>query len=70
MRVALSTNRKPKARPNGAAADYLEMQRREKWRADTMAKDAKDERDILELLQEELAFIERGGYGRSVRTAA
>jgi hypothetical protein len=35
------------------------------------AKDAKaaaDERDILELLQEELAFIEQGGYGRSVRT--
>ena len=29
---------------------------------------AKDERDILEILQEELAFIEKGGYGRSVRT--
>ena len=27
-----------------------------------------DERDILELLKEELAFIESGGYGRSVRT--
>ena len=34
-----------------------------------MTKDAKkDERDILELLREELAFIEQGGYGRSVRT--
>ena len=36
-----------------------------------MAKDAeaaKDTRDILELLKEELAFIEQGGYGRSVRT--
>jgi hypothetical protein len=33
-----------------------------------MAKDTKDDRDILELLQEELAFIEQGGYGRSVRT--
>lgn len=33
-----------------------------------MAEDAKDERDILELLREELAFIEQGGYGRSVRT--
>ncbi len=34
-----------------------------------MAKDAnKDERDILEVLREELAFIEHGGYGRSVRT--
>jgi hypothetical protein len=29
---------------------------------------AKDDRDILELLKEELAFIEQGGYGRSVRT--
>jgi hypothetical protein len=27
-----------------------------------------DERDILELLKEELDFIENGGYGRSVRT--
>lgn len=36
-----------------------------------MAKDAeaaKDDRDILELLKAELAFIEQGGYGRSVRT--
>jgi hypothetical protein len=29
---------------------------------------ATDERDILELLKDELAFIEKGGYGRSVRT--
>ena len=29
---------------------------------------AKDDRDILEVLQEELDFIEKGGYGRSVRT--
>jgi len=29
---------------------------------------AKDERDILELLKTELSFIEKGGYGRSVRT--
>jgi hypothetical protein len=29
---------------------------------------AKDERDLLELLKEELDFIEMGGYGRSVRT--
>ena len=28
----------------------------------------KDDRDILELLKEELAFVEQGGYGRSVRT--
>jgi hypothetical protein len=29
---------------------------------------AKDDRDILELLKTELDFIEKGGYGRSVRT--
>lgn len=29
---------------------------------------SKDERDILEVLQSELHFIEQGGYGRSVRT--
>ena len=28
---------------------------------------AKDDRDILELLKQELSFIEKGGYGRSVR---
>jgi hypothetical protein len=28
----------------------------------------KDDRDILELLKDELSFIELGGYGRSVRT--
>ena len=30
---------------------------------------AKDDRDILAILQEELSFIEKGGYGRSVRTS-
>jgi len=29
---------------------------------------AKDERNVLELLKTELDFIEKGGYGRSVRT--
>lgn len=29
---------------------------------------ATDERDILSLLKDELDFIEKGGYGRSVRT--
>lgn len=28
----------------------------------------KDDRDILELLKDELEFVEQGGYGRSVRT--
>jgi len=28
----------------------------------------KDDRDILEILKNELDFIEKGGYGRSVRT--
>lgn len=27
----------------------------------------KDERDILDLLKDELSFVEHGGYGRSVR---
>jgi hypothetical protein len=29
---------------------------------------AKDDRDLLELLKDELTFIQQGGYGRSVRT--
>lgn len=29
---------------------------------------AKDERNLLELLKAELDFIEKGGYGRSVKT--
>jgi len=29
---------------------------------------AQDDRDILEVLKFELAFLEQGGYGRSVRT--
>ena len=28
----------------------------------------KDDRDLLELLKAELDFVEKGGYGRSVRT--
>lgn len=28
----------------------------------------KDDRDVLEVLKEELEFVEKGGYGRSVRT--
>jgi hypothetical protein len=29
---------------------------------------SKDERDLIELLKTELDFIEKGGYGRSVKT--
>jgi hypothetical protein len=36
----------------------------ENWRDLAMAK---DDRDTLELLKQELSFIEEGGYGRSVR---
>jgi hypothetical protein len=43
----------------------LRIQSQGEWRTVTMAK---DDRDILELLKEELAFVEQGGYGRSVRT--
>jgi len=41
------------------------------WRGRGFEEEAfmsKDERDILELLQTELDFLEKGGYGRSVRT--
>jgi hypothetical protein len=38
---------------------------RGEWRLMIMDK---DNRDILNLLQDELEFIEKGGYGRSVRT--
>jgi hypothetical protein len=41
------------------------MQNQREMEDDIMAK---DDRDILELLKEELAFVEQGGYGRSVRT--
>jgi|SRR5687767_7739891 len=37
----------------------------EEVEVDTMTK---DDRDILEILKSELDFIEKGGYGRSVRT--
>lgn len=57
--------REPKARANGAASDCFEMQSQGEMEDDAMVK---DDRDILELLKEELAFIEQGGYGRSVRT--
>jgi hypothetical protein len=43
----------------------LTMQSQGEMEDDTMTK---DDRDILELLKEELAFVEQGGYGRSVRT--
>ena len=33
-----------------------------------MAVVTKDDRDIIEILKDELDFIEKGGYGRSVRT--
>jgi len=65
MRVAFVQQREPKARANGAAAGCSECGAGRNERPDTMAK---DDRDILELLKEELAFIEQGGYGRSVRT--
>jgi len=44
----------------------LRMQSQGEMEDDTMVK---DDRDILELLKEELAFVEQGGYGRSVRTS-
>jgi hypothetical protein len=49
---------------HNAAVAALADQERIARRLVTMVK---DERDILELLKEELDFIEKGGYGRSVR---
>src|SRR5438128_11503652 len=37
----------------------------ENWEITAMTQ---DDRDVLELLKMELDFIEKGGYGRSVRT--
>ena len=47
------------------AAAGAAKQVRKKLEVATMAK---DDRDILEILKDELSFIEKGGYGRSVRT--
>jgi hypothetical protein len=33
-----------------------------------MLNEAKDDRNVLEILKAELNFLEKGGYGRSVRT--
>ena len=65
MLVAPTTSGNPKLErmEQRLAAQNAESGRNE--RPDNMAK---DDRDILELLKEELAFIEQGGYGRSVRT--
>ena len=65
MRVAPTPIGNPKLErmEQRLAAQNAEPGRNE--RPDNMAK---DDRDILELLKEELAFIEQGGYGRSVRT--
>jgi hypothetical protein len=47
-----------------AVAELIRMQR---WRNGGCPM-ASDDRDILELLEAELEFIEKGGYGRSLRT--
>jgi hypothetical protein len=65
MSIALFTIGNPKLERMEQRLAAQNAERRENWRIDTMVKDS---RDILELLKEELAFIEQGGYGRSVRT--
>jgi len=47
------------------ALDVAGLVRTKKRRLTAMST---DERDILELLKDELDFIDKGGYGRSVRT--
>ena len=65
MAVALPKTGNPKLERMEQRLAAQDAEHREKWRIATMTK---DDRDILELLKEELAFIEQGGYGRSVRT--
>jgi hypothetical protein len=49
---------------------HIEAENRGRYRRYTFRSRpmSKDERDILELLKTELDFIEKGGYGRSVKT--
>lgn len=67
--ICVATSRsqgKPRLEQLGAAAWLLKnRQAQEGLEKHTMAK---DDRDLLELLKDELAFIQQGGYGRSVRT--
>jgi hypothetical protein len=53
-------------RANQSSDRLAEVQTREEL--EVLIPMAKDDRDILEILQEELDFVEKGGYGRSVRT--
>jgi hypothetical protein len=46
----------------------LAAQNAESGRLEDEVMATRDNRDLLDLLKDELAFIEQGGYGRSVRT--
>ena len=59
LRLSGNANRQPMTE-----ADHALIRTKE-WRLTAMTT---DERDILELLKEELDFVEKGGYGRAVRT--
>ena len=65
MEIAELTSGNPKL---GRMEQRLAAQKVQSQGETEVATMAKDDRDILELLKEELAFIEQGGYGRSVRT--
>jgi hypothetical protein len=52
-----------RAKSSGLLLDEAESERTGRYDAMT-----KDDRDLLDLLKDELAFINQGGYGRSVRT--
>jgi hypothetical protein len=52
-----------RAKSSGLLLDEAESERTGRYDAMT-----KDDRDLLDLLKGELAFINQGGYGRSVRT--
>ena len=59
MCVADSIDRGLKLAAAGANFGQMELE---------VATMVKDDRDIMEVLKDELSFIEKGGYGRSVRT--
>jgi hypothetical protein len=66
--IALAEDQEPKARAKGAAVGCSLEVGSGRNEDNAMITDTKHDSDILELLKSELAFIEQGGYGRSVRT--
>jgi ATP-dependent Clp protease ATP-binding subunit ClpA len=68
MRVALGEGLETRSPRRMKRRSLFKNCKSGKLEEDKMENHTKDDRDILELLKEELAFVEQGGYGRSVRT--